>query len=213
MKETSKQTQWSLFFNFLNYRTRYSLRNPKYVMYFIFIIFLVGSFGLIHDIININYCLSCDFDPEKVKAFAFNMTNMSLSLVTASVIDLIFISRKSIEEENKQQSNGYEEECEHVKGNVRFFGLSSLIFTFILWILVNDLIENNSMKIILATFSLLFSYWIWWISNVKNKILSEGKQPPESIIGGPINPTPTPPTDSGIASGNDLNGSIQDFKV
>jgi hypothetical protein len=213
MKNNTKKTQWSLLKDLLNDRTCQPVKNPKYVMYFVFIIVFVGSFGLFYDLMNINYCFSCDLDPEKVKAFAFNITNISLSLVTASVIDLIFISRKNVDVDN-QQKNEFKDAYEDLKGNVRFFGLSSLILSFVLWILVNNLLESNYAKIIFATISLLFSYWIWWISNVKNEILSKGVQRIIGTIGGPI-VTPNTPINKPFntdLNDNELSGDIENFK-
>lgn len=219
MENFFKHTQWSLFANFLINRTKKSWENPKYVMYFIFIIFLVGSFGLLYELTTFEYCL-CDFDSGKVKSITFNMTNISLSLITASVIDLIFISQDNIEED-KQKGKVNKAENELIKGNVRFFGLISLILSFIFWILVNNILVNNYYKLLFGTISLFFSYWIWWISNVKNKILSEGMEGMEGLIntiGGPINPSNPPSNPPSFESSvkdaikNNLGGSIATYK-
>ena len=215
MENNTKKKQWTLLGNFLSKRTSQPLGNPKYVLYFIFIIILVGSFGLFYDLMKIDYCFSCGLDSEKVKSFAYNMTNISLSLITASVIDLIFISKKNIEENDNVLDNSINE-YQNIKGNVRFFGLSSLILSFILWILVNDLLVNDYLKLILAICSLFFSYWIWWISNVKNKILSEVIQSALATIGGlpptsPISSIITPPNVDEVKN-NNLSGNIEPYK-
>ena len=203
-----KNKNWSLLFYFLKKRTFDSFENPKYVLYFVFIIILVGSFGLISDLFKLTYCISCKLDSEIIKSFTFNMTNIGLSLVAASVIDLIFISKKNIKKENLEQKHK-NIDFQSIKGNVRFFGLTSLILSFIFWIFANNLIENNYWKIIIATISLLFSYWIWWISNVRNKILSNSITNLSAIIGG----IPNEKKKNNNTPKEELKGNISGFKT
>lgn len=207
------KSQWKILQEFFCNRTKLSFGNPKYVMYFLFVIFLVGSFGLVYDLINIEYCFNCSLNFEKVKIFTFNMTNISLSLVTASVIDLIFISKKDIEKDYNQDKNKQNYNFDNLKGNVRFFGLITLIISFIIWILVNNIIESSIIKIILATCSLLFSYWIWWVSNVRNKILSNYDSNIKEIIGGDIdsNTSKVGGHDSNENNSEELKGDISNF--
>jgi hypothetical protein len=214
MKKNKTKSQWRLLVEFFYNRSVQPLSNPRYWMYFFFVIILVGSFGLLYDLLNMDYCRSCNFDSEKVKYFTFNMINISLSLVTASVIDLIFISKKNIERDYQQDKSSLN--LNELKGNVRFFGLISLIISFILWILVNNIIDNNIIKILFASISLIFSYWIWWVSNVRNKILSNYISNLDGIIGGSVEANSSDNNINPSKSKDDiedLTGDISNFKA
>lgn len=161
-------SDWKLMSNFLKKRRIEPWKSPSYVFYFLIVIVLVGTFGVLKDLIEMEWYWSLNLDNEKVKSFTFNVTNIGLSLVTASVIDLIFITNKTVK--NETNDDDYLK-IESVKKSIRIFGLGSLIVIFVIWIIVNNFIEHNLIKIFLSIFSLLFSYFIWWISNVRNKIL------------------------------------------
>ena len=102
---------------------------PGYVFYFLFVIIFVGSFGLIYDLFSAKYGLDLEWDTEKIKNIVMNMTNISLSLVTASIIDLIFITKNSL------KRNEDDEEFFPIKRDINILGISFLITVFLLWIL------------------------------------------------------------------------------
>lgn len=203
-------SDWKLMRNFLNKRSFEPWKSPSYVFYFLIVIVLVGTFGVLKDLIEMEWNWSWNLDNEKVKSFTFNVTNIGLSLVTASVIDLIFITKKTVKNETNEDDDS---KIESVKKSIRIFGLSSLIVIFVVWIIVNNFLEQNLIKILLSIFSLLFSYFIWWISNVRNKILHNrfnvfsalGKESTnDSENGKPSSQEETDPT---------LNGNTSNFKT
>lgn len=203
-------SDWKLMRNFLNKRSFEPWKSPSYVFYFLIVIVLVGTFGVLKDLIEMDWNWSWKLDNKKVDSFTFNVTNIGLSLVTASVIDLIFITKKTIKNETNEVDDT---KIESVKKSIRLFGLSSLIVIFVVWIIVNNFLEHKLIKIILSIFSLLFSYFIWWISNVRNKILQNrfnvfsalGKENTnDSENGKPSSEEITDPT---------LNGSTSNFKT
>ena len=203
-------SDWKLMRNFLNKRSFEPWKSPSYVFYFLIVIVLVGTFGVLKDLIEMEWNWSWNLDNEKVKSFTFNVTNIGLSLVTASVIDLIFITKKTVKNETNEDDDS---KVESVKKSIRIFGLSSLIVIFVVWIIVNNFLEQNLIKILLSIFSLLFSYFIWWISNVRNKILQNrfnvfsalGKESTnDSENGKPSSQEETVPT---------LNGNTSNFKT
>jgi hypothetical protein len=247
---------WKTLYQFLKKRTFYPFHSPGFIFYFIFIIVLVGSFGLFYDILKDSYW-GCDYeiDTNKLKSIVMSMTNIGLSLVAASTIDLLFVSKKKLaEEENdinnwinlkieiaKNKSRLYNYDIEQyskridqlkefnlnkpnlanktereirdiekklakktelikkwnnklqylsdklkqkefeknigyqfslIKGDVRIFGISCLIIQFVLWIIANQANENSIyLRIAFGTISLFLGYYIWWISNAKNKLL------------------------------------------
>ncbi|NGM67314.1 MULTISPECIES: hypothetical protein [Sphingobacterium] len=205
-----KTNNWKLMKSFLKKRRKDPWANPSYVLYFLIVIVLVGTFGVLKDIIEMQWCWFCGFDDIKVKNFSFNVTNISLSLVTASVIDLIFITKKTVRGESAETD---ELRIESIKKSIRIFGLGSLIVTFVIWIIVNNFIAENIIKIILSIICLLFSYFIWWISSVRNKILHDRFNPFNTLgkertnNSGPENPN------GGREEGATLSGNITDFKV
>lgn len=215
--EKQKISQWKLMFLFLKDRITKPWSNPSYAMYFIVIIIFVGSFGLLRDLLNTELCWSCEFDGVEIDKFAFNLTGISLSLTTASVIDLVFITKKTIEAETSSEKYN-QFQIESIKKSIRIFGLISLIVIFIIWILVNSFLESFNAKIILSIFSLLISYAIWWISNVRNKILNKYKTNIGAQIGGqlPKSPQPNPnQTDEVVKQASEavLVGTTQNFKI
>lgn len=209
------KNHWMLILTFLKNRIVNPWSNPSYVMYFIIIIIFVNSIGIIKDLTGYKLCWDCQFDSKKVTSFTFNLTNIGLSLVTASVIDLMFISRKSIKVETELQ-NYNSPQLESIKKSIRIFGLSSLIIIFIVWILVNSFIEHSFLKIFFSTLALLFSFLVWWISNVRNKILSTKKETvPLAPIGGSVNSDQTTDTDGNLIKDEnpDIDGNLSNFKI
>lgn len=215
--EKQKISQWKLMFLFLKDRILKPWSNPSYAMYFIVIIIFVGSFGILRDLLNAEWCWSSEFDGVEIDKFAFNLTGISLSLTTASVIDLVFITRKTIEAETSSEKYN-QFQIESIKKSIRIFGLISLIVIFINWILVNSFLESYKAKIILSILSLLISYAIWWISNVRNKILNKYKTNIGAQIGGdlPKSLQPNPNQTNEVekqTSEEGLVGTTQNFKT
>lgn len=199
-------SDWELMRSFLKERSLEPWKSPSYVFYFLIVIVLVGTFGVFKDLIEMEWHLSWSLDDEKVKNFSFNVTSIGLSLVTASVIDLIFITKKTIK--NETNEDDYLKN-ESVKKSIRIFGLSSLIVIFVMWITINNFLHHNLIRIVLSVISLLFAYFIWWISNVRNKILQNrfnlygplGKQNTDDPADeGPDNQQETEPSLSGDTS-------------
>lgn len=208
----NKRRDWKLLGNFLYERFNEAWKAPSYVLYFFAVIVLVGTFGVITELFAIDFCLSCKFDHNKVTNSCFNISSTGLSLVTASVIELIFISRKNIGKESKNLNLNFNE-LENLKKGVRLFGLSALIISFILWILINYLFEIDLLKIFSSTILLLFAYFVWWISNVRNKILSNYIKNYESIIGGDANTSELNTVEAKDKQESNLNGNLTNFKT
>ena len=184
--EKQKNRNWKLMKDFIFRRFRESWEAPAYVLYFFTVIVLVGTFGVIKELFEMKWCFACDFDDLKVKNFCFNISSTGLALVTASIVELVFISMKSITNETEELKYSYEE-LENLKRSIRFLGLSGLIVSFVLWIFTNNVFENNWLKIISSILLLFFAYFIWWISNVRNKILRNSSGNIIKIIGGSTN--------------------------
>ncbi len=212
-----KQNDWKLLKGFLKKRYKGPLINPAYVFYFFIVIVLVGSFGMFKDLIEMEWCWHCGFDTEKIRNFCFNISSTGLSLVTASVIDLIFISRKTIEKDTEGDNfNIWEHES--IKRSTRIFGLGSLIVTFVIWILVNTIFKGNLIRLLFAIVALVFSYFIWWISNVRNKLLNSdfnnfaplGRENTGNLT---QSANPNLGSSSSTNNGKELTGDTADFKI
>lgn len=188
--------KWNLLKEFLKERYNKPKEIPGYVLYFFFVIILVGSFGLFYDLFSANYGINLDWDNERVKNIVMNMCNVSLSLVTASIFDLIFISKKSLKR-NEDDQYFYP-----IKRDINIFGITCLIIVFLLWIFANTIFINEFIKLSIGIFSLLFGYYVWWISNSKNKLFLT-KVEIEPILGGD-------PNDENEEAGG-LNGDINEF--
>ncbi|MCS3869460.1 hypothetical protein J3D55_002376 [Chryseobacterium ginsenosidimutans] len=208
----NKRRDWKLLIDFLGERLMEAWKIPSYVLYFFVVIVLVGTFGVITELFTIDYCLSCKFDHFKVKNSCFNISSTGLALVTASVIELIFIPRKSIEKETKELNLNFDE-LENLKRGVRIFGLSSLIISFIFWILINNIFDIDLLKIIFSSILLLFAYFIWWISNVRNKILSNYMKNYVNIIGGNADTAEGDTAEGEDKQESNLNGDLTNFNT
>ena len=208
--KNKQNSDWRLMINFLNKRRIEPWKSPSYVFYFLIVIVLVGTFGVLKDFIEMEWCWSCGFDSDKVKNFTFNVTNIGLSLVTASVIDLIFITKKTVKNETYEEDDF---KNESIKKSIRIFGLSSLIVIFVIWIIVNNFLEHNLIKILLSILSLLFAYLIWWISYVRNKILQNNFN-----IFGPLGKKETKDSENEesstqVETETSLSGNTSNFKT
>lgn len=172
-----KNYKWNLLKEFLKERYNKPKEMPGYVLYFFFVIILVGSFGLFYDLLTANYDIKFEWDTDRVKNIVMNMCNVSLSLVTASIFDLIFISKKSL------KRNEDDEYFYPIKRDINIFGITCLIIVFLLWIFANTIFIDVYIKLSIGIISLLFGYFVWWISNVKNKLFVS-KVEIQPILGG-----------------------------
>lgn len=208
----NKRRDWKLLIDFLGERLIEAWKIPSYVLYFFIVIVLVGTFGVITELFTIDFCLSCKFDRIKVSNSCFNISSTGLALVTASVIELIFISKKSIEKETRELKLSFDE-LENLKRAVRIFGLSGLIVSFIIWILINYIFDIDLLKIIFSLILLLFAYFIWWISNVRNKILSNYMKNYVTIMGGDADTSKGNIAEEEDKRESDLNGNLTNFNT
>jgi len=190
-----KNYKWKLLKEFLNERYNEPKKMPGYVFYFFFVIIFVGSFGLIYDLFSTTYGYTLEWDKERVRNIVMNMTNISLSLVTASIIDLIFISKNSL---RRDEGN---EDFLKIKRDINILGISFLITVFLLWILANAIFINVYIKLFLGSTSLIFGYYVWWISNSKNKILVQNNNVNHILGNSPDN-----------SENGGLQGDIKGFK-
>jgi hypothetical protein len=246
---------WETLAQFLKKRTFNPIYSPGFILYFFFIIVLVGSFGLLYDLKDSYLGWNYVIDTSKLKSIVMNMTNIGLSLVAASTIELLFVSNKKLADEDKDiddmlnlkiesaanknrffnynidqyskrivvlkdfklknpkkadktekeilsieknskknealiqkwenksrrfsdklKKKEFEKNIRYqfgsIKGDIRIFGISCLIVQFVFWIVANQAHEESiAIKIIFGTLSLLLGYYVWWISNAKNKLL------------------------------------------
>lgn len=160
-----KNYKWRLLWIFLKERFSKPFHSPAYVLYFGLVIILIGSFGLIYDLLTSTYSFKLQWDHVKVKNIVMNMCNISLSLVTASIFDLIFIKKSSL----KQKDDNIE--LYQIKRDISILGISFLIFVFALWILANTVFNNVYIKLLIGILSLTFGYYVWWISNTTNRLI------------------------------------------
>lgn len=170
-----KNYQWNLLVEFLETRRKSSFQSPSYVFYFLIVIIVIGTFGFIKDLIEIDYCFiwhsSCEWDMNNFSKISQNLSSTGLSLVTATILELIFITKNNIKKDFSETLKYHE--IENLKKSIRIFGLISLIITFVLWIIINSFDISVISKFILSFITILFAYYIWWISNTRNKILAK----------------------------------------
>lgn len=197
MDENNCNQKWKLLLEFLKERLKDPWYQPSFIFYFVFIVLGIGSFGLFYDIVNLDYGCNLFSDDGKIDTVLMNMTNIGLSLTSASVIELIFISKSKLEREGDLESNS---RFFQIKRDVRFLGISVLVLEFLLWILVNTIFEIFFIRIVLGTVSLILSYIIWWVSNARNKILIKTKNNVKNTMGGSVSDKP-------------LKGSTNGYKV
>lgn len=187
MDENNCNTKWKLLWIFLKKRFKEPLSQPSFVFYFIFIVLGIGSFGLFYDIVNLDYGCNLFSDGYRIDTVLMNMTNIGLSLTSASVIELIFISKSNLKEEGDSENKFI---FFHIKSDIRFLGISVLVLEFLLWILVNTIFKIFFLRIVLGTVSLILSYIIWWVSNARNKILIKTKNNAKNTMGGSVSNKP-----------------------
>lgn len=171
-------TNWQILKLFLIDRIKKPIHHPSFVFYFITIIFLIGSIGFLYDIVT--SFKSCEFEIAKIST---NASNIFISLIAASAVELILINESDLEHPYR-------------KNDVQIVGISFLIFGFLLWMLAISF-KDNCFGLIVSIIGLLLSYLFWWISNSGNKILVPDDKPDIALGGGTG-------SDSGI--GGDVSG-------
>lgn len=98
------------------------------------------------------------------------MSNISISLIAASVIEMILIKEEDLNGKYNR------------KVDIQIFGISSLILSFFLWIFANKF-SDNVYGLVISIFGLLFSYIFWWIANAENKVLLPERNPIDTLGG------------------------------
>ena len=178
MKKTRNEENWELLGSFLKESFIDPLYKPSFIFYFLFIVVGIGSFGIIYDIINLNYGCNLFLDKTKINSLLMNMTNVGLSITSVSVFDLIFISSKKLTKKIKKEDQKEDQEEELIqnkylslKRDIGVMGISLLVIEFVLWIFVNTLFEIFVLRVLFAVTSLTIGYYVWWISNSKNRLL------------------------------------------
>ncbi len=175
------RNNWHILLHFLKERFTKPLNQPSFVFYFFVVIFLLGSIGLISEII-FQYC-------EKVfnsSILVTNSANTFLTLIAASSIELIMINDDNLN-------------YPYRKNDIQIFGVSVLIFGFLLWIF-SIYIKDSIGGLISSILGLILAYLLWWIANSNNKTLVSDEQPDVAIGGNKQN----------IANDN-LEGDIDEF--
>jgi hypothetical protein len=170
LKKKSSKSNWSIFWVFLWNRMKKPIDQPSYVFYFVFIILMIGSAGLISELSTSTFVLNGELDEAKIASLVLNMSNISISLIAASVIEMILINEEDLIGKYNR------------KVDIQIFGVSSLILSFFLWIFANKF-SDNVYGLVISIFGLLFSYLFWWIANAENKVLLPDKDPIDTLGG------------------------------
>ncbi len=180
----SKFKEWDSFFDFLKKRIKEPRKSPRFILYFVFIIVILGSMGVFYELYSISNGCNCFKHWESVK---INMANIFLAYIAASSVELILL-------------DGEETKFKEVNlKDVQMFGVSVLILGFILWLL-SVLYQEELVSFLFSSVGLLLAYFLWWISNSEKPQLNQVS--PSTALGNPND------EDSSV----ELSGSMDDFK-
>lgn len=164
-----KLTNWKILGLFIKNRFMMPFNHPTFLFYFISIILLVGSIGVLTDLAyGIKYCFF------NVPQFTINASNIFITLMAASAVELILISKDDLD-------------YPYRKSDVQILGISFLIVGFLLWMLA-VFFKDNWTGVVTSVIGLLMAYFFWWISNAGNKTLVPSDSPASPVGGNkPVN--------------------------
>ncbi len=184
MSTMPKYSEWKNFFGFINKRIKDPFKSPRFILYFVFIIMVLGSMGIFYELYTIeNGCLYF----KHWGSVVINMANISLAYIAASSVELILLN----EDETKFKEVNLKD--------VQMFGVSVLILGFILWIL-SVLYRDELVSFIFSGLGLFLAYFLWWISNSEKPQLNQVD--PKTILGNINNEDVN----------NELEGTTDEFK-
>lgn len=164
-KSTEMESNWMILIEFLKERICKPIKQPGYVLYFFFIVLLVGSIGFFSELLK--GIVDCSLDLSNL---TIHSSSIFIALIAASSVELILVKDNELSYPNR-------------KSDVQLLGVTFLIFGFLLWILSNFL-KNSIIGLILSVIGLIVSYILWWISSADNKKIAPIEKA-ESTIGGP----------------------------
>lgn len=159
-----KLTNWQILSRFIRNRFWEPFNHPTFLFYFLSIIFLVGSIGVLTDIAQ--GFKNCYFN---ISQFTINASNIFITLIAASAVELILISEDDLD-------------YPYRKPDVQILGISFLIVGFLLWML-SVFFSDNLFGLFTSVTGLLLAYFFWWIANAGNRTLVPSDSP-ASPVGG-----------------------------
>lgn len=168
LKMKNKISNWNELKLFLRKRSLSPLKYPSFVLYFIFVIILMGSIGVLNVILS--WISNGDLE---ITDFISNASNVFLALVAASAVELILIKDDDLESDTQ---------CRKI--DIRILGIIFLIIAFFLWILAKHF--SNYIGLIISIIGLFFGFYVWWISNAQNSILIDETDPKHALAGDTI---------------------------
>jgi hypothetical protein len=159
------ESNWIILKEFLVDRICKPFNQPGYVLYFFFIVLIVGSIGFFSELLR--GLVDCSVS---ISNLTIHSSNIFIALIAASSVELILIKDSELTIPVR-------------KSDIQLLGVTFLIIGFLLWILSNFL-KSCLVGLILSLCGLIISYILWWISSADNKKIAPAEKA-NSPLGGP----------------------------
>jgi uncharacterized membrane protein YfcA len=151
-----EKNEFNLVKEFLNDRFKAPLSSVSFVLYFIFVILLVGLAGsFLSSFDSINFNGSVNF-----KTVAMSLVGYGVVLLSSSSIELIFIRLNSDEKEKFRT----------IKKAISMIGVVLIILSLFLSLLVYSL-PNEILKFSISLILCFIALYFWWVTNSKTLIV------------------------------------------
>lgn len=158
-----KPSNWKLLRNFIKNRFCEPFKHPGFVLYFLGIVVLIGSIGVLSEII-----ISIKSEIFNLENITINLSNIFIALIASSSVELILIDDDDLYNNER-------------KNDIRILAILFIIIGFTLWLL-SVFFKEYKIGLISSIIGIFFSYFVWWISNAKSKKLIDVN--PVSTLGG-----------------------------
>jgi len=159
------ESNWIILKEFLIERICRPLTQPGYVIYFFFVVIIVGSIGFLSELVK--GLMDCSMNLSNLISHS---SSIFIALIAASSVELILIKDTELTVPSR-------------KSDIQLLGIAFLIIGFILWILTN-FFKDSLTGLILSIGGLIVSYLLWWISSADNKKFAPVEKV-ASPLGGP----------------------------
>lgn len=189
---------WRLLFREIKYRLKQPIGSPVFILYFIIIIVAFGLAGVGLTIWAENF-ITCESQNHQFSDMHIILciALYFIALLTSSAADLILDPKTANNELN-------ENEVTILRKSLTMIGISSIVIGVFLVILA---LLNESVVFLgycFASVGLIFSWFIWWITNSSNT----------HLVGGPINPNDAIGPPNNVDGMNlDVHGNLDGFNL
>lgn len=158
---TTQQSHWKSLRQEIKKRCYLPLSQPAFILYFFFVIVIVGGLGVF---IKLYRVLSMEVTPQDTLGLAQDLSTYLLAMIAASFVDLDFSESSNLT-------------------SLRMFGFALLLIGAMFGI-ISQITTNSNLALGSACAGTALALFLWWIANYDNSKLMEKTPDPNNPMGG-----------------------------